>query len=202
MTSDTLELRGIVLTTAALKNAQIRASAVDRAGVPGETMNDSISCSAPIPRESMSEEQITEEINKLSQEGHPVLLCKLCNHREAKRLQRSNTAGKVKPGETEEWLAESSLRTLVFNDRPYTEWRAASSNNSSARGKSSAAQLLDAPSAPRLDAEPDETKGNAKKKGGARKLPMPPVDEGTMAVDLSMRICCYCRHHQEPEGFW
>ena len=117
--------------------------------------------------------------------GAPVRICEGCVAREAKRLRRS----KPKPEETEEWLFNASHRTLVFNNGPIVDWKFPNSTNT-------AAQLLAQPSLSRSDEKDDDGKKRA-----ARKLPPPPVDEDTMAVDLAMRICCYCRHQHEPSGF-
>ena len=118
---------------------------------------------------------------------------------EKKRLTQSPKEEQRKPGETDEWLEKTSRRICFFcKPGPSVEWQLPPS-----RHANSAATLKDAPPAPSPDDDVDDasavTTTNGKTKGKQRLWP--PVEEGTIAADLPMRICCYCRHHDEKEGF-
>lgn len=115
----------------------------------------------------------------------PVRICTGCVGREKKRLKRS----KEKPHETPEWLHKTSRCTVAFISLPVVDWKSNRSTNA-------AAQLL---AQPEMPTGGDKDGDNGKKP--QKKLPPPPVDPGTVAADVEMRICCYCRHQNEPTGF-
>jgi len=110
-------------------------------------------------------------------------ICDGCVARERKRLCRS----KRKPDETDEWLFKASHCLLGFNSLTVVDWRSPNSKNA-------AEQLLrQRPSTETVDGD--------KKKKSEQKLPMPPIQAGTVGADVQMRICCYCRHQREVTGF-
>ena len=189
MCSDTLELRATVYRAESLKVPGEEERALALAKRPGETLEDE----DEDPVQFLQECPLADEIVKKAKECNLVTVCFKCKEREKRRLRRSHTEGKTKPGEDDEWLQKAARRILIFNDKPWTEWQLPNSHH-----KTTSQQLLDAPSGPAEIEEPDEQEENGKRKG-IKPLPLPPVEEDTMAVDLKMRITCYCRHHSRSE---
>ena len=106
--------------------------------------------------------------------------------------------GKVESEEIGSEVSRASRRmvTMQVKAQALVDWQLPPSQSTG-----SAAQLMRAPVPPLPPSEDDdeELDGDGKKK---KKLPIPPVDEGTIAVDMALRICCYCRHKNEDEGYW
>ena len=179
LSPDILELRVTVFCASALKSASDIQIAMNRA-----VNRDNPRCH-PHAKDAGSPSKGSGEYRPL--EGTPVQICEGCVSREAKRLRRS----KPKNEETDEWLHDASRRTLVFNNNQLVDWKSPNSSNA-------AEQLLAQPPPPRVTAPGKE--GEAAK-AAVRKLPPPPIEPGTIAADLAMRICCYCRHQHESSGF-
>ena len=153
--------------------------------------------------------------------------CKLCIGREIKRLTRGPQTPKAKskakskatngqdldkarleetdgqqPGQVEssernDEVSRASRRMVAMQvkTQAVVDWQLPHSQN-----MDSAAQLMRAPPAslPRSDGDDGELDADGKKK---KRLPIPPIDEGTIGVDMGLRICCYCRHNNEPKGY-
>ncbi|KAL8818973.1 MAG: hypothetical protein Q9191_007826, partial [Dirinaria sp. TL-2023a] len=178
LSPDVLELCATVFCASAMTSPHGVKTAMERAASRGRpTCSRGTNGKASLPNGN-------SEYRPL--EGTPVRICEGCVSREVKRLRRS----KPKTEETEEWLHDASHRTLVFNNPQYVEWKSPSSS-------SAAEQLLSQPT-PRITDDDKEEDGRKKT---SRKLPLPPIEPGTIAVDLAMRICCYCRHQHESTGF-
>ena len=182
LSSDALELRATVFCHTAMQTTNDIQNAMNRA-VGREADTSGNSGQIKIENSPSSENSDYRPL-----EGDPVRICEGCVSREAKRLRRS----KLKSEETDEWLFNASHRTLVFNNGQTVEWKFPHSTNA-------AEQLLAQPLP--THTAPDDEKDEDGKRRVARKLPPPPVEVGTIAVDLAMRICCYCRHQHESTGF-
>lgn len=177
---DTLELQVTAFTHTALQTPSDREQAMKRALSKGLNVEENSGKS----HNDASQSHDPDDYKPL--EGSPVQICPGCAAREAKRLRRS----KAKPEETDEWLEKASHCLLTFiNTSPVLDWRSSNSTN--------AAELLSRQHSSLQNVEDKNKKKNNKEK----KLPMPPVPPGTVAVDLQMRICCYCRHQHEQTGF-
>ena len=178
LSPDVLELRATVFCTSALTSPDDVQRAMNRAASIA-----TLSCNPQIKDENSPSK---ENCEYRPLEGCPVHICEGCVSREAKRLRRS----KPKIEETDEWLHNASHRTLVFNNAQFVDWKTPNSSTA-------AEQLLSQPTRRTTDEDKDE---DGKKKA-TRKLPPPPIEPGTIAADLAMRICCYCRHQNELNGF-
>lgn len=222
--SDTVEVRAVVFRASALKNLatqtrdpekEARAMEYTRAIVEAKEEK-----SPPLSPGTPSASADTVE---------PIQTpCKLCIGREMKRLTRgpqtpktksktklkatdgpqpdtarSNEVDVQRPAKVEleqmnHEVARASRRmvTMQIKAQALVDWQLPPSQNTD-----SATQLMRAPPAPlpHTDDDDEELDTDGKKK---KKLPVPPVDEGTIAVDIALRICCYCRHKNENEGYW
>ena len=189
MDADTLELRATAFSSVAMKVPERRLRLLAGAGKLGEIL-DSESPS------SLSDVIPTTAVERiLAHDGEPIRMCQLCNEREKKRLQRSFNEKKKKTEGSDLWLTEASQKVVVINNKPILDCKRPSSCITN-----SATQLMNAISAPSPDEENDDQEDKGRKKV-MKKPSLPPVKEGTIVVDISMRICCYCRHHKDPDGF-
>ena len=153
--------------------------------------------------------------------------CKLCTARETKRLTRgpqtakakskakskatdgqdldqakleetnAQQPGKIESSEKSDEVSRASRRMVAIQvkSQAVVGWQRPHSQN-----MDSATQLMRAQPASltRSDGDDGELDAHGKKR---KKLPMPPIDEGTIAVDMGFRICCYCRHMNETKGY-
>jgi len=177
LTSDTLELHVTAFCHTAIKTATDRQLAMNKALTRQPT-------AVFHGKQSQTDRSPSNETNDYKPlEGSPMKICDGCITREAKRLCRS----KRKSDETDEWLFKASHCLLSFNNLPVVDWRSPNSKNT-------AEQLL------RQQPAVEHVEGKKKEKS-EKKLPMPPIDAGTVGADVQMRICCYCRHQHEATGF-
>ena len=225
--SDTVEVRAVVFRAYALKNLGTQTRDPEK---EAQAMNCARTLVEANEEESRSRSPSTssESTHNLEPIQTP---CRTCINREKKRLNRGPQTPKAKakakskvkteatdgdvdkanskdtdgqdPGkvELEEVNSEVSrasrrMVTMQVKAQALVDWQLPPSQNTG-----SAAQLMRAPAPPLPPSEDDdeELDGDGKKK---KKLPIPPVDEGTIAVDMALRICCYCRHKNEDEGYW
>ena len=218
--SDTVEVRAVVFRASALKNPvthEYDPEKVDQAMRCVRTIVEVKEEESPSPSPSPP----PESANNIEPIRTP---CKLCIGREMKRLTRGPQTPKAKPKakskvtnghhldqvdsggansqqsgkiESEEITrASSRMVTMSAKGQELVEWQPAPSKNTD-----SAAQLMRAAPAPvpPSDEDDEDLGAEGKKK---KKLPPPPVDEDTIAVDMALRVCCYCRHKNENEGYW
>lgn len=216
MAADTLQLRATAFSSLAMKDPTKRAAALARAKAPGEVFDDEDPSPSPGRDDSIKDDTIKAHA------GEPIQVCPLCTKREAVRLQRSwpkLEKGESRTPEEEAFLAENAPKPVkIAPQKAIESWKRPLSCTTS-----SAQQLNDAPSVRRPARRPKAKKSKAKSKAKSKvksneeegedeeegeagkkkekKLPPPPAEEGTIAVDFSLRVCCYCRHHKEPEGF-
>ena len=106
-------------------------------------------------------------------DGGDVRICSGCISRERKRAGRKKAK---KPEEDDLWLKDEGKRIIVFNTNELREWQ----------------------TAPTSYDEKTELGSESPESGSLRSIPLL---EGTMTVELPMRIACYCRHHNEKTGF-
>lgn len=186
---DTLQLQATAFSSVAMKVAERRLRLLADAGKVGKVLAAESTRSSPGVISTSGDERVQ------AHDGEPIRMCQLCNEREKKRLQRSFNEKKKKTEDLDIWLTEASQKVVVINNKPIMDCKRPSSYPSN-----SAAQLMNATSAPSPDGENDDQEDKGRKKV-IKKPPLPPVKEGTIVVDISMRICCYCRHHKDPDGF-
>ena len=105
--------------------------------------------------------------------GGDVQICQGCVTRERKRAGRKKAK---KPEEDELWIKDEARRIIVFNTTEYKEWS-------------------EAPATCELRGPHDVNRPDM----DSRRVMA--LSEGTMTVELPMRIACYCRHHHEKTGF-
>ena len=104
--------------------------------------------------------------------GGEVRICEGCIIRERKRAARKKSK---KPDEEEMWQRDEARRVVVFNTNEVKEWQPAQTSNPT-------------------DSHQDAAR--FRRDGQRNDFP-----EGTMQVDIPMRIACYCRHQNEKLGF-
>ena len=189
MDVDTLELRATAFSSVAMKEPERRHRLLASAGKLGEVLDAETPRSPPSLISTSGDERVQ------AHDGEPIRMCKLCSEREEKRLLRSFNEKKKKTEGSDIWLTEASQKVVVINNKPILDCKRPSSYITS-----SATQLMNATSAPSPDGENDDQEDKGRKKV-MKKPSLPPVKEGTVVVDISMRICCYCRHHKDPDGF-
>ena len=189
MDADTLELQATAFSSVAMKVPERRLRLLAATGNLGQVLGSESPRSEPGVISTTGDERVQAHY------GEPIRMCQLCNEREKKRLQRSFNDKKKKMEGSDSWLTEASQKVVVINSKPILECKRPSSCITS-----SATQLMNAISAPSGDDENDDQEDKGRKKA-LKKPSLPPVKEGTIVVDISMRICCYCRHHKDPDGF-
>ena len=206
--ADTVEVRALVFGASSLKNPVTKTRDPEK---EAQAMNYARTLSEATGGESAL--QSSSALSALAVNVEPIHTpCKLCIGREMKRLTRGPQIPKAKlkakskatddPGKdesegTNDEVSKAARRmvTMQVKTQAVVDWQLPPSQT-----VDSAAQLLRAPPAPLPPSSDDENlEGDSKRK---KKLPLPPVNEGTIAVDMALRICCYCRHKNEPEGYW
>ncbi|KAL8792229.1 MAG: hypothetical protein Q9195_005185 [Heterodermia aff. obscurata] len=214
---DTLEVRAVVFRASALKNSatqtrdpekEARAVEYARAIVEArEEESPPLSPSIPSAAPDMLEPVQTpcglcvgREFKRLTR-GPQIPKAKLRAKSKATEQERSKETGKVESERPHHEADRASRRmvTMQIKTQALVDWQRPPSQITD-----SAAQLMRAPPAqlppaslPHTD-DDEELDGDSKKK---KKLPLPAVEEGTIAVDMALRICCYCRHKSENEGY-
>lgn len=207
---DTVEVRAVVFCASSLKNPVTKTRDPEK---EAQAMNYARALSEAKGGESPT--LSSSALSALAVNVEPIHTpCKLCIGREIKRLTRGPQTPKAKlktkseatdghdPSKVEsegmnDEVSKASRRmvTMQVKTQAVVDWQLPPSQT-----VDSAAQLLRAPPAPLPPSSDDENLDvDSKKK---KKLPLPPVDEGTIAVDMALRICCYGRHKNENEGYW
>lgn len=180
--NDAVEIRGVVFLGQAMDSDEKRFKAISKARakvmleIKEEARGDIFGGEPPVP----GDVAYTAHIEPLATP------CDHCIAREKRRLLRG-TRDKKKSAVTPEWAAETARSILSLSSKAKTlDWQPRSSKSTKPaiqprKGKRK--------SRPQTEDDLEDEK------------PLPPVEEGAVAVDLDLRICCYNRHHHEKGGF-
>lgn len=195
-TPDTLILHAMAFNNTRIKTSSDVEAALKRAASPESRTEPSID----------GTETVSDDGRRSPRPALIERTCDRCRKREALRCNR----GGVNVENREE--APGADKMVLFNDpAPIIEWKthqATSARDSKApyqgQGCSSLRTGRGRKGQDKFSAKDKSNGKDKKKKNGddSEKLPTPPVDPGTCAVDLKMRVCCYCRHQGDDcDGF-
>ena len=180
---DTVELRGVVFLGQATDSDEKKFKAIGKARAKvmldiGEEAKGNNLGGNP---------SVAGDVTYMAHDEPVATPCDHCMAREVRRMVRKpKDKEQKKPPVSREWATETAHRILVFNAQAMHDWQPGSLNNPK--------PAVQPRKGGRKSSPPTEQDLEEKK-------PLPPVEEGTVAADLPVRICCYSRHHHDKGGF-